>query len=100
MYIVDTTIAVSLPTQKDPVGGYQGIPINMTGIAEKLGDTGYSTHLIGKWDAGMATPLHSPTARGYQSWLGNLHSWVEVAVLVQLQFCCGELHARGDNLIC
>lgn len=42
---------MSLPVfdlQKDPIGGYQGIPINMTGIAEKLKSAGYATHLVGK----------------------------------------------------
>jgi hypothetical protein len=32
----------------DPDGGYQGIPINMTGIAEKLHDVGYKCHIVGK----------------------------------------------------
>jgi arylsulfatase B len=34
---------------KDTIGGYQGIPRNMTGIAEKLKTAGYSTHMTGKW---------------------------------------------------
>ena len=54
----------------DPVGGYQGIPVNMTGMANHLQAAGYSTALVGKWDAGMATPEHSPAARGYTTWLG------------------------------
>jgi len=28
---------------------------------------GYATHFVGKWDAGMATPSHTPLGRGYQS---------------------------------
>ena len=27
---------------------------------------GYRTHFSGKWDAGMATPDHTPRGRGYQ----------------------------------
>ncbi|CAE7881312.1 ARSB, partial [Symbiodinium necroappetens] len=42
----------------------------MTGLAEKMQDAGYRTHLVGKWDAGMATPLHTPLGKGYDSWLG------------------------------
>lgn len=57
----------------DPVGGYQGIPVNMTGIAEVLKGQGYKTHIIGKWDVGMATEEHSPWSRGYDSWLGYWH---------------------------
>ena len=45
---------------KDPVSGYAGIPRNMTCIAEKLLAAGYSTHMVGKWDVGIATPQHSP----------------------------------------
>ena len=26
-----------------------------------------------QWDVGMATPLHAPSARGYDSWLGYWH---------------------------
>mmetsp|Transcript_526 Transcript_526/g.1233 ORF Transcript_526/g.1233 Transcript_526/m.1233 type:complete len:602 (-) Transcript_526:288-2093(-) len=57
----------------DPVGGYQGIPVNMTGVAEVLKAQGYSTHIVGKWDVGMATPEHSPWSRGYDTWLGYWH---------------------------
>eukprot|EP01061_Rhynchopus_euleeides_P023725 TRINITY_DN3848_c0_g1_i6.p1 TRINITY_DN3848_c0_g1~~TRINITY_DN3848_c0_g1_i6.p1 ORF type:complete len:518 (+),score=221.64 TRINITY_DN3848_c0_g1_i6:80-1633(+) len=57
----------------DPVGGYAGIPVNMTGIAQKMRQAGYRTHATGKWDVGMATPRHSPAGRGYESWLGYFH---------------------------
>ena len=36
------------------------IPRNMTGIAAVLKKAGYATHQVGKWDAGMATPSHTP----------------------------------------
>ena len=49
----------------DPMGGFAGIPRNMTGLAELMGRGGYKTHLVGKWDAGMATPAHTPRGRGY-----------------------------------
>lgn len=65
-----------LPTvfnEKDLVGGYQGIPINMTTVAQFLGTAGYRTAAVGKWDVGMATPRHSPLARGYETWLGYWH---------------------------
>mmetsp|Transcript_9953 Transcript_9953/g.29567 ORF Transcript_9953/g.29567 Transcript_9953/m.29567 type:complete len:437 (-) Transcript_9953:305-1615(-) len=45
----------------------------MTGIASHLRRAGYRTHLVGKWDAGMATAHHHPRARGYDSWLGYWH---------------------------
>jgi arylsulfatase A-like enzyme len=45
----------------------QGIPRNMTGMATKLASAGYATHMVGKWDAGMATPDHTPYGRGYRT---------------------------------
>lgn len=51
----------------------QGIPLNMTGVASLLKRGGYQTHLVGKWDVGMATEAHHPRARGYDSWLGYWH---------------------------
>ncbi|CAK9009139.1 unnamed protein product [Durusdinium trenchii] len=58
---------------KDQEGGFQGIPINMTGIASLLKRGGYRTHMVGKWDVGMATAAHHPRARGYESWFGYWH---------------------------
>jgi len=43
------------------------IPRNMTGIAAVLKRAGYETHQVGKWDAGMATPHHTPKGRGYDT---------------------------------
>jgi len=54
----------------DPVSGFAGIPRNMTGLGEKMKAGGYRTHMVGKWDAGMATPQHTPLGRGYETWLG------------------------------
>ena len=57
----------------DPISGFQGIPRNMTVIAEKLKGAGYATHQVGKWDAGMATPDHIPKGRGFDSSLCYFH---------------------------
>ena len=57
----------------DPVSGYAGIPRNMTCIAERLRQEGYRTIMSGKWDAGMATPTHTPLGRGYDKFLGYFH---------------------------
>eukprot|EP00729_Bicosta_minor_P029451 gene29451-34302_t len=42
-----------------------GIPRNMTGLGLKMKAGGYRTVMAGKWDAGMATPTHTPFGRGY-----------------------------------
>ena len=52
---------------KDPVSGFAGIPRNMTGMAQHMKRAGYVTHQTGKWDAGMATPDHTPQGRGYDT---------------------------------
>ena len=57
----------------DPDTGAAGIPRYMTGIGTKLSDAGYSTHFVGKWDAGMATWDHTPKGRGYDSSLVYYH---------------------------
>lgn len=51
----------------DPCDKNGAIPRNMTGIAAKLKAAGYSTHQVGKWDAGMTTPTHTPQGRGYDT---------------------------------
>ncbi len=51
----------------DPIAGYQGVPLNMTFLPQKLKAAGYATHFVGKSHMGMATPAHIPTARGYDT---------------------------------
>jgi len=57
----------------DVVSGYSAIPKNMTVIAEKLKSAGYATHMVGKWDAGMATHEHTPVGRGFDTSLHYFH---------------------------
>jgi len=53
-----------------------GIPAAMTGIAAKLraSPAAYRTHMVGKWDCGLATYAQLPTAkqRGFDSFFGFL----------------------------
>ena len=69
----DNKVRPSFHNPDDPVSGFQGIPRNMTVIAEKLKSAGYATHQVGKWDAGMATPTHVPKGRGFDSSLCYFH---------------------------
>ena len=39
----------------------------MTTIAAKLAQAQFQSHVVGKWDAGMATPDHTPEGRGFNS---------------------------------
>ena len=93
----------------DPISGFQGIPINMTGLGDVMGKGGYSRHFVGKWDTGMATPEHTPQGRGYESFFGYFQvSAVEpryfaidqnAALFVHACFVAHRLNtfwARGD----
>lgn len=65
----------------DPVSGFAGIPRNMTTIAAKLKEAGYATAAAGKWHLGLATPDHTPLARGYDDsliyWSGSNGYWTD-----------------------
>ena len=69
----DNKINPSSYNPNDPISGFQGIPRNMTVIAEKMKQAGYATHQVGKWDAGMATHTHIPLGRGFDSSLCYFH---------------------------
>jgi arylsulfatase B len=58
----------------DPIGGWMGLPRNITGIATKLKSAGYRTIHVGKYDVGMGTAEHTPAGRGYdQSLIYFMH---------------------------
>ena len=73
VHVNDANAEPTVYNPNDRVGGYAGIPVNMTGIASKMRLAGYATAMTGKWDAGMATPAHTPRGRGYDSWFGYFH---------------------------
>ena len=73
IHVNDLNLAPDVHNPNDPVSGFAGIPRNMTGLASKLRQAGYATHQVGKWDAGMATPDHTPKGRGFQSSFGYFH---------------------------
>lgn len=49
--------------EADPLGGYQGIPLNMTTVARKLSNGGYATHAVGKWCGGRGAGLRAVARR-------------------------------------
>ena len=63
----------SISNRNDTVSGFAAIPRNMTGMATKMAAAGYSTAAFGKWDAGMATPDHTPFGRGYMQAMNYFH---------------------------
>ena len=70
VHVNTVNTGVSFWNVGDNVSGFAGIPRNMTGIGQKMQRGGYATHMVGKWDAGMGTPEHTPLGKGYDSWLG------------------------------
>eukprot|EP01084_Bolivina_argentea_P003680 6923_1 len=58
-------VHVNIVNCGDQCSSQSGAPENMTLIAKKMKQAGYSTHMIGKWHVGMATPTHTPKGRGY-----------------------------------
>ena len=73
IHVNDQNAEPNVYNPNDPISGYAGIPRNMTGLATKLKKAGYATHQVGKWDAGMATPDHTPMGRGFDSSFGYYH---------------------------
>lgn len=83
----------------DPVSGSAGIPRNMTGMAAKLRQAGYKTHMVGKWDAGALTPEHTPYGRGFETFFGyHQHAndyWQEAVGFM----CTGEIDVCEDKFV-
>ena len=73
IHVKDANIGPDFYNPDDPVSGFQGIPRSMTGLGTKMKLAGYAAHQVGKWDAGMATPNHIPTGRGFDSSFGYYH---------------------------
>ena len=73
IHVNDLNDQPSFYNPQDPVSGFAGIPRNMTGLAMKMKLAGYAAHQVGKCDAGMATPDHTPTGRGFDTSFGYFH---------------------------
>ena len=73
VHVNDQNAKPDIHNPNDTMSGFAGIPRGMTGLATKLKEAGYATHQVGKWDAGMATPDHTPKGRGFQSSFGYFH---------------------------
>ena len=48
----------------------------------------YSTHFVGKWDAGMVTPMHTPQGRGYDTSLHYFDHYTDYWNQQQLSSGC------------
>ena len=67
IHVNDRNRNIALHNSDDPVSGYAGIPRQMTTLGTKMKQGGYATHVVGKWNVGMATADHTPKGRGFDS---------------------------------
>ena len=87
-------VSMTLANPEDPSCG---IPRNMTGIAAMLKQANYKTHQVGKWDAGMATPHHTPQGRGYDTSLGYFEHKNDFYTSLAMQTKCSGTYDLWDT---
>ena len=63
-------VGLQNPTTLRP-GTKGGLPLTQATIAEQLRKAGYNTQMVGKWHLGFANWNQTPTARGFNQWLGK-----------------------------
>jgi arylsulfatase A-like enzyme len=51
-------------------GTATGLPLNETTMGDVFQRSGYATHAAGKWHLGFTSWKHTPTFRGYNSFIG------------------------------
>ena len=50
-----------------------GLPLDSPTIADKMKESGYSTHAVGKWHVGMYKKDYLPNSRGFDSYFGRFN---------------------------
>ena len=78
-------------TLDNPEAPNSGIPRRMTAIGTKLQSAGWTTAVIGKWDAGMATHDHTPEGRGFNRSLIYYEHKVDYWTQTLMQSACEQI---------
>ena len=50
----------------------EGLPLSFPTLADKLRETGYATHMVGKWHLGYYKKEYTPIYRGFDSFYGEI----------------------------
>ncbi|XP_053389731.1 arylsulfatase J-like, partial [Mercenaria mercenaria] len=74
-----------------------GLSLDNPTIAEKLRNSGYTTHMVGKWHVGFSKPEYLPTKRGFDSFFGFLTGHSDYYTHITNQF--GRHFMSGFDLL-
>ena len=87
----------------DPDKGYFGVPRNMSTLGDVARAAGYAAHFVGKWDAGYASPRHTPLGRGFDSSLAYFFQandyWTMRTYASEASGCDAYLNASSELVV-
>ena len=87
----------------DPDKGYYGVPRNMSTLGDVAKAAGYATHFVGKWDAGYASPRHTPAGRGFDASLAYFYQvndyWTMRTYKSEASGCDAYLNASSELVV-
>jgi len=86
-----------IPLGKTGANGAGGLPDSEWTLAEALKDSGYKTHMVGKWHLGYKQKKFLPVNQGFDTWFGLPYSNDYMKPWVQTDEPLGLF--RGDTMV-